>query len=336
LNDHSALLHRACSYEKVIFAGNEQLNIMKTKWFGIGGLPLLAAAIMLTTCSLKNENRTTERSNEDPEGISSSRPVYQTPPLPDSIRFVGDAVPLQRFDVRENLERELLVNAYFHSQTIRLIKLAPRFFSIIDPILKEEGIPADFRYLAVAESGLNPKAVSPAGAVGMWQLISAAAKENGLEVTSEVDERYHIEKSTRAASRYLRNAFAKYQDWALVAASYNAGLAGIDRHLARQKVASYYDLLLAEETERYVYRIMALKLIMEDPAKYGFSVSEEELYPLWKTKEVEVNGPVTDFADFAISHGITYKTLKYYNPWLRDTKLTNKVAKNYMVKIPTE
>lgn len=326
----------ASSIEKYIFAGNEQLNVMKTKWFGIVGLTLLASAIMLTTCGLKNENRTTENYFDDPEGIAAVRPVYQSPPLPDSIRFVDDAVPIDRFDVRENLERELLVNAYFHSQTIRLIKMAPRFFSIIDPILKEEGIPADFRYLAVAESGLNPKAVSPASAVGMWQLISSAAKENGLEVNSEVDERYHIEKSTRAASRYLRQAFAKYQDWALVAASYNAGLAGIDRQLARQKVASYYDLLLAEETERYVYRIMALKLILEDPSKYGFSVNEEEFYPLWKTRDVEINGPVADFADFAISHGITYKTLKYYNPWLRDNKLTNKAAKSYLIKIPVE
>lgn len=309
---------------------------MKTKWFGIAGFIMLAVTIMLTTCSLKNDNNSTESEYDDPEGISLTKPVYQTPPLPDSIRFVGDAVPLDRFDVRENLERELLVNAYFHSQTIRLIKMAPRFFSIIDPILKEEGIPADFKYLAVAESGLNPKAVSPAGAVGIWQLISSAAKENGLEVNSEVDERYHIEKSTRAASRYLRNAFARYQDWALVAASYNAGRAGIDRHMARQKVASYYDLLLAEETERYVYRIMALKLILEDPAKYGFSVSEEELYPLWKTKDVEIKGAVEDFADFAISHGINYKTLKYYNPWLRDIKLTNKDSKTYLVKIPSE
>lgn len=309
---------------------------MKTKWFGIAGFIMLAVTIMLTTCSLKNDNNSTESEYDDPEGISLTKPVYQTPPVPDSIRFVGDAVPLDRFDVRENLERELLVNAYFHSQTIRLIKMAPRFFSIIDPILKEEGIPADFKYLAVAESGLNPKAVSPAGAVGIWQLISSAAKENGLEVNSEVDERYHIEKSTRAASRYLRNAFARYQDWALVAASYNAGRAGIDRHMARQKVASYYDLLLAEETERYVYRIMALKLILEDPAKYGFSVSEEELYPLWKTKDVEIKSPVEDFADFAISHGINYKTLKYYNPWLRDIKLTNKDSKTYLVKIPSE
>lgn len=309
---------------------------MKTKWFGIAGFIMLAVTIMLTTCSLKNDNNSTESEYDDPEGISLTKPVYQTPPVPDSIRFVGDAVPLDRFDVRENLERELLVNAYFHSQTIRLIKMAPRFFSIIDPILKEEGIPADFKYLAVAESGLNPKAVSPAGAVGMWQLISSAAKENGLEVNSEVDERYHIEKSTRAASRYLRNAFAKYQDWALVAASYNAGRAGIDRHMARQKVASYYDLLLAEETERYVYRIMALKLILENPLKYGFNVSEKELYPLWKTKDVEIKSPVEDFADFAISHGINYKTLKYYNPWLRDIKLTNKDSKTYLVKIPSE
>ncbi len=307
---------------------------MKTKWFGIAGIIMLAVTIMLTTCSLKNENRNSNF--EDPEEISSFRPVYQAPPLPDSIQFVGDAVPLDRFDVRENLERELLVNAYFHSQTIRLIKLAPRFFSMIDPILKEEGIPADFRYLAVAESGLNPKAVSPASAVGLWQLISSAAKENGLEVTSEVDERYHIEKSTRAASKYLRKAFAKYQDWSLVAASYNAGFTGIDRQLARQKVASYYDLLLAEETERYVYRIMALKLILENPLEYGFNVSEDELYPLWKTREVEIKGPVEDFADFAISHGITYKTLKYYNPWLRDNKLTNKDSRSYLVKIPSE
>lgn len=304
---------------------------MKTNWTQISGTTLLAGLVLLTTCGLTGHNQPVA---DEPESIVANH-MFRAPEMPDSIFFMGDPVPLERFDVWENLERELIVNAYFHSQTIRLIKLAPRFFSIIDPILKEEGIPLDFRYLAVAESGLNTRALSPAGAAGIWQFVRAAASDYGLEVNAEVDERYHIEKSTRAACRYLRDAYLKYQNWPLVAASYNAGRASVDRQLARQKVSSYFDVLMSEETERYVYRILALKLILENPEGYGFLIREEEKYPLWKTRKMEISGPVANLADFALAQGINYKILKYYNPWLRDNTLSNKTGKTYIIELPS-
>jgi len=260
--------------------------------------------------------------------------MHTAPPMPDTVSFMGEKVPLERFEVYESLEREMLVNSYFHSQTIRFIKMAPRFFSLVDPILKAEGLPSDFRYLMVAESNLNPKALSPAGAAGLWQFMKPAAGEYGLEVNPEVDERYHIEKSTLAACRYLKTVYGKYRNWGLVAAGYNAGPGAVDRQLQRQKVNNYFDILMSEETERYVFRIISLKLILENPEKYGFDVPEDGKYPLWKTKNVEVAGAVPDWAAFAGEHGITYKILKYYNPWLRDYFLTNKLRKIYQVKIP--
>lgn len=303
---------------------------MKTKWVGLIATSIIMVSVMLATCGFTHQKTETD----DPPQPSGSRTYFTSPPLPDSASFMGEWLPMHRFDVRESLERELIVNAYFHSQTIRLIKLAPRFFTLIDPILKEEGIPADFRYLAVAESGLNPKAVSPAGAAGIWQFMRSAASDYGLEVNAEVDERYHIEKSTRAACRYLLKSYQKHNNWALVAASYNAGPASVDRQIARQKVNSYFDLLMSEETERYVYRIIALKLILEDPEKYGFLISDEEKYPLWNTRQMEITGSLPNLADFALSQGTNYKMLKYYNPWLRDNMLTNKSGKRYVIELP--
>jgi len=254
--------------------------------------------------------------------------------IPDSVSFAGEAMPLNRFDVKEALDRELLSNTYFHSQTIRYMKLAPRYFSIIEPILKEKGIHEDFKYLAVAESGLNPRAVSPAQAVGFWQFLSGTARDYGLEVNNEIDERYHIEKATYAACDYLHNSYEKFGSWALVAASYNRGVTGIRRQLERQKTNDYYDLLITTETARYVYRIVALKLIMENPERYNFTISEEDKYPIIPTKEIEITGSVADFADYAKEHGISYKLLKDFNPWLRETKLTNSRKRKYVVKIP--
>lgn len=303
---------------------------MKTAWFGIILSSALLLVLLMTFCGF----RVQENNHDGPSRILEEGHYYKLPPLPDTLSFMGEPVPLSRFDVRESLERELLVNSYFHSQTIRFIKLAPRFFRIIDPILKEEGVPADFRYLAVAENNLNPRSVSPAGAVGFWQFTAATASDYGLEVTPEVDERYHIELSTRAACRYLKSAYTKYGSWAIVAAAYNAGRASVDRQLARQKVSSYYDLLMGEETERYVFRILALKLILENPGWYGFLISDEEKYPVWNTRKVEISGSIANLADFAIENGITYKTLKYYNPWLRDNILTNKQGKKYYIELP--
>ena len=255
--------------------------------------------------------------------------------LPKELDFAGEMVPLEQFDVLEALDREVLSNAYFHSQTIRLIKLSNRFFPVIEPILKEEGIPDDFKYLAVAESGLV-NAVSPANAVGFWQIRKGTGSELGLEINSEIDERYHLEKSTVAASAYLKESYEKYENWTMAAASYNVGRRGVDREVLRQKQEDYYDLLLNEETARYLFRILALKLIIEDPATYGFHLSMKDLYYPIPHYTVEVKQPVADFADFAAEHGTNYKILKYLNPWLRDKSLANKAGKTYAIKIAEE
>ncbi len=272
---------------------------------------------------------------EEPQVLKMEVPVaFKSVKIPDSVTFAGEPVPMDRFDIRESLDRELLVNSYFHSQTLRYIKMAPRYFSIIDPILAEKGVPADFKYLALAESGFNPRAVSPARAVGLWQFLAGTAQEYGLEVNSEIDERYHIEKSTYAACSYLLKAYKKYGSWAMVAAAYNGGMAGVERQMTRQKNNVYYDLLFGEETSRYVFRIVALKLIMENPEDYNFYVAEEDKYPIVITRDIEINGRVDDFADFAHQHNINYKLLKDFNPWLRENNLTNSGGKKYIVKIP--
>jgi len=253
--------------------------------------------------------------------------------IPARVDFAGEPMPLDLFDVRESLDRELLSNTYFHSQTIRLIKLSHRFFPIIEPVLESYGIPNDFKYLAVAESGLE-QVVSPAKAVGFWQLMRGTAIEYGLEVNDEVDERYHIEKSTDVACRYLLESYEKYGNWTMTAASYNAGRRGVDRQIERQKIENYYDLMLNDETERYLFRVVAMKLIFENPADYGITLSEEEYYKPIPHNFVDIDGPVEDFADFANEHHTNYKILKYLNPWLRDNALANTGGKTYRIKIP--
>lgn len=254
--------------------------------------------------------------------------------IPDTLTFAGEKVPLEYFDVRESLERELLVNSYFHSQTIRFIKLAPRYFAVIEPILKEKGIPDDFKYMAVAESSLDPRSESPSNAIGMWQFLKGTARDYGLEVNNEVDERYNIEKSTYAACDYLKDAYTKFGSWALVAAAYNGGQNFVIDQIKKQKSSNYYDLLLGEETERYVFRILALKLVLEHPENYGFNIPEDKKYPVIPTTDVKIDGPVASFADFAIAHGTNYKILKMFNPWLRESYLTNKERRTYVIKVP--
>lgn len=259
--------------------------------------------------------------------------VY-SPPIPKVVSFAGEKVPLQNFDVYESLDREVIVNSFFHSQTIRFIKLAPRYFKMIEPILKKYEIPEDFKYLALAESGFDPKIVSPAGAVGLWQLMKGTAQDYGLEVNNEIDERYHIKKATEAACKYLLESHEKYGNWTTVAASYNAGRKGIDRQINRQEQEHYYNLLVNEETSRYVFRIIALKIILEHPSNYGFNISKKEIYPSIPTKKIKVNGEVKNFADFADKHHTNYKILKYFNPWLRQNYLTNRSGKTYEIEVP--
>nr|WP_305145510.1 lytic transglycosylase domain-containing protein [Butyricimonas paravirosa] len=252
--------------------------------------------------------------------------------FPDKFSLAGERVPLERIDVTEAFKKELIVNTYLHSHTIQVLKHAPRYFHTIEPILKEEGVPDDFKYLAVIESSLNPLAVSYAGAVGIWQLMSGTAKELGLEVSNDVDERYHLEKATRAACAYLKKAYQKFGSWTLAAASYNGGMNMLSKQQDRQKETNFYDLLLGEETGRYVYRLLALKQIMEEPHLYDFYV--EQLYPVEPVTLVKVTQSIKDLAEFAKEHGISYKTLKRFNPWLRQTSLKIGKHKTYYIAIP--
>jgi membrane-bound lytic murein transglycosylase D len=253
--------------------------------------------------------------------------------FPTSIDFAGEIAPLQINDVRERLDRELLINANLDATTLLIIKRANRVFPIIEPILAKYGVPDDFKYLAVIESGLV-NAVSPAGARGVWQFMPVTAKEKGMEVNDIVDERYHLEKSTEAACKYLLEAKAKFGNWTLAAASYNGGMTGVTKQIEMQQVASYYDLMLNDETSRYVFRILALKEIMKDPAKYGFVIDVNELYVNLPSKIITVDTTITDLAAFAKSQGINYKILKIHNPWLRDKKLLNVSRKKYDLQIP--
>lgn len=258
-----------------------------------------------------------------------------SPKIPQSIYIFGEGVPLENFEVYERVDRELLVNTYWHSATMLAIKRAARWFPVIEPILKQNNIPEDFKYLAVVESNLE-NVVSPAGATGFWQFIKSAAKQYGLEVNDEVDERYDVEKSTIAACKYLQTAYQMFGNWTMAASSYNAGMSGIDKWGGLQKTSNYWNLVLGSETSRYVSRIIAMKLIMENPSEYGYDLKKEDLYPPLKYKEIELKSSVTDFADYAASLGINYKTLKLYNPWLRDTALKNKIGVVYKIKVPEE
>jgi hypothetical protein len=253
--------------------------------------------------------------------------------FPSEVDFAGEKAPLQITDVRERLDRELLINANLDATTALIIKRANRAFPIIEPILAKYGVPDDFKYLAVIESGLV-NAVSSAGARGVWQFMPETAKEKGMEVNDIVDERYHLEKSTEAACRYLLSAKDKFGSWTLAAASYNGGMNGITKKNDEQKVSNYYDLALTEETSRYVFRILALKEIMKQPAKYGFSIFSSDLYAPIPTKKIDVDSTITDLTGFAKSQGINYKILKIHNPWLRDKKLVNPNKKRYEIEIP--
>ncbi len=254
-------------------------------------------------------------------------------PMPDDLNFAGEAVPVDDPDIRERMDRELLVNTYWQSNGFLLFKRANKYFPIIEPILKEHGIPEDFKYLAVIESGLT-QAISPARASGFWQILKTTGREYGLEVNENVDERFHIEKSTAVACRYLKRAKENLGSWTLAAAAYNAGNYGVTKRLTAQKVKTYYDMFLGQETGRYVFRILALKEIMNNPRKYGFNFRDKDLYSPIKTYNVEVNTPIKNLAEFSKKHGISYKILKLHNPWLRGRYLNNKSGRKYLIQIP--
>ncbi len=253
--------------------------------------------------------------------------------IPRVMTFAGESVPLQDTDVRERLDREIHVNTYWHSNMLLMIKKANRFFAEIEPLLKKYNLPDDFKYLAVAESGLD-NVTSSAGASGFWQFMRATGKQYGLEINSYVDERYNLELATKVASEYLRNSKELFGSWTNAAAAYNAGNAGISKQMKRQDATDYYNLLLNPETGRYVFRILAFKEILSNPEKYGFFVDQDDLYQAIPTNTIVVDTPIEDFAKFAKQQGINYKILKIHNPWLRDTFLKNASGKKYHIKIP--
>jgi len=268
-------------------------------------------------------------------GGMSPEQLVQSVNLDKPFDFCGEKLPMDNFDVRQRLDAELLRNIYFHSQTILAIQRANAYFPIIEPILKEEGVPDDLKYLAVAESALS-NAISPAGARGVWQFMRSAADGYGLEVNEEVDERYHLEKATRAACKYLRKEKERLGSWTLAAAAYNAGSGRISTEKANQRANNFYEMnLAADETMRYPFRIVAIKEVMQNPDQYEYRIDPANLYqPLNNYTTVEVRGAVPNWGDFAREHGTHYRMLKIYNPWLTDSKMANKAGKTYRIKIP--
>ena len=253
--------------------------------------------------------------------------------LPESMDFCGEQVPLDRFYVRESLERELLVNTYRHASTLLILKRTTRWFPVIEPIMRKKGLPDDFKYLCVIESELT-NAVSPSKAVGFWQFLEGTGKDYKLEIYKEVDMRYNQELETEAACQYLKDSYNRFGSWTLAAAAFNCGNGRITRTMDEQKVKSYYDMLLPAETERYIYRILALKLIIQNPEQYGFHISDDGWYQPLEYKTITVTETIDDLAQFAIDQGTNLKMLKYYNPWLRSNTLTISVGNSYQIKLP--
>ncbi len=294
---------------------------------------LLAVLGLLTICLISIFALQDAPTDEQAEKkLVNDYNVYAIP-IPSYLEFAGEALPLHNPDIKERIDRELLVNTYWQSNGFLLFKRANKYFPVIEPILAKYNIPDDFKYLAVIESGLT-NATSPAGAKGIWQIMKTTGKEYGLEINSNVDERYNLELATEVACKYLLKSKARLGSWTLAAAGYNAGMSGVSKELDRQQVSNYYDLLLGQETGRYVFRIAAVKEILTHPKKYGFNFRQQDLYQHIPTYTLQVDTVVTNFANFAKRYGINYKILKIHNPWLRENKLNNASRKRYYIQIP--
>jgi membrane-bound lytic murein transglycosylase D len=265
------------------------------------------------------------------EGMNYAMPV----PIPDSANFAGEPVPMDIFYVREQFDRELTVNTYWHSATILNFKRAARWFPVIEPILAKNGIPSDFKYLALIESGLQ-NVISPSGATGFWQFLEKTGKEYGLTINKEVDERYHVVKATQAACAYLNKSYLKFGNWTLVASSFNAGQGRIDETIDKQQVRNYYEMFLPDETTRYIFRILAMKCIYENPVKYGFKLSPGDLYSPVSMKTIKVTESLSDLAAFAREHKTTYRMLRELNPWIRSDKLTVRHGEAFDISLPAK
>jgi len=313
-----------------MFSSRNNHSPGKRFYFGISVIILTAvisASALLILTGGTNADDTTAAAKKP------SAALYGLPAVPSEISIFGEKVPLDQFGIRERFESELLGVVYSHSSTIRYMLRSGRFFPDISAILKEQGMPDDFKYLCVTESGLA-NAISPKNAVGFWQFLSATGVQYGLEITNEVDERYDFRKSTVAASKYLKEAYGRYKNWTLAAASYNMGMGGVSNSLNEQLANNYYDLFLNEETSRYILRIAAVKLVFENPEAYGFGVKDEQKYQDYKTKDVTVSATIDNLVTFARQNGTTYYVLKSLNPWLRSERLSVRPGKSYILKLP--
>lgn len=308
-----------------------KLKSLKKVWISIFTLIIFFGAVKLFSFS-SDTNRNNIIDDKYRDSFYKNYKVFSIV-IPENLTFAGEVVPTEKFDVRERLDRELLVNTYWQSATMLNIKRANRWFPVITPILKQYNIPEDFKYLALIESSFT-NVVSPAGASGYWQIMKETAKRYDLEISEEVDERYNVEKATVLACKYLRECYNATKSWTLSAAAYNMGLGGIKKSQDEQKVQSYYDLYLNEETSRYMFRILAMKTIVENPMQYGFYLRKRDMYPPIPTYTLQVDSSITSLANFAIAQKTTYKMLKYFNPWLRKNKLTNQNKNKYTITLP--
>ena len=297
-------------------------------FFGISILFFGIARLFIFSADLKSEDELHQQHFNMKYGIFA---INQ----PQDLNFAGEEIPIYSSEIWERIDKELLKNTYWQSNTMLYFKKANKYFPIIEPILKKYNIPDDFKYLALIESGLD-NVVSPAGASGFWQILKGTAREHGLEVNSAIDERYNLEKATVVACEYLQDAYNKFGTWTMAAASYNMGKNGVRRRIAKQESNNYYNLHLNNETSRYVFRIIAVKEILQNPRKYGFMFREKDLYSMPNYTTVEVDSTIVDLADFAKKNGINYKLLKQFNPWLRSTSLPDKSRRKYILKIPTD
>ena len=307
---------------------NSKMNRKYYYFFGISILFFGIAQLFIFSADLKSEDELHQQHFNMKYGIFA---INQ----PEDLNFAGEEIPIYSSEIWERIDKELLKNTYWQSNTMLYFKKANKYFPIIEPILKEHNIPDDFKYLALIESGLD-NVVSPAGASGFWQILKGTAREHGLEVNSAIDERYNLEKATVVACEYLQDAYNKFGNWTMAAASYNMGKNGARRRIAKQESNNYYNLHLNNETSRYVFRIIAVKEILQNPRKYGFMFREKDLYSMPNYTTVEVDSTIVDLADFAKKNGINYKLLKQFNPWLRSTSLPDKSRRKYILKIPTD
>ena len=304
---------------------------MKNKYFNflvVTLLLLVFTQLFMYSTDLKSEDELHQEKFNIKYGIFA---IVQ----PDDLNFAGEEIPAYSSDIWERIDRELLKNTYWQSNTMLYFKKANKYFPIIEPILKEYNIPDDFKYLAVIESGLD-NVVSPSGAAGFWQIMKGTAREYGLEVNKDIDERYNLEKATVVACEYLQDAYLRFGNWTMAAASYNMGKSGVTRKIKEQESNNYYNLYLNSETARYVFRIIAVKEIMQNPKKYGFMFRRKDLYSMPNLQAIEVDSTIANLSDFAKLYNVNYKLLKQFNPWLRTRKLPDKSRRRYILKIPTD